>query len=134
MILVIVSAISLDTACRHGHHNPLGCVCAYGWAGPLCDRFTLPACLASSSASSESAMCTAKQPQSCACVEQCIASGTFAAHIWPVCVQRATHNLSKAARRKEVEAGGAQLLRWQLSPRTRAWSQRDSNPQPSCLE
>lgn len=105
--------------CVHGYHSPLlGCVCHYGWAGPRCDRFTLPSCRTKANKeagtkANKEAICTKKRPLSCACVEECFANGAFMGQVWPFCFRRTAHNLSDAIRRDEIQTGKAELFHWQ---------------------
>lgn len=81
---------SLNQPACHGggNFNPHNqrCTCPIGLNGTYCESLALPACRARRSSTAVS--CAVRRPQHCACVHQCVASGAFAAHMYPVCFER----------------------------------------------
>ena len=74
-----------------GNYNPhtARCTCPIGRNGSFCEQPALPACRIRRT--STAVACTVRRPQHCECVRQCLASGAFAAHIYPVCFERANY-------------------------------------------
>ena len=71
-----------------GNYNPYHqrCTCPIGRNGTYCEAFALPACRVRPASTAVS--CAVRRPQHCECVRQCLASGAFAVHIFPVCFER----------------------------------------------
>ena len=94
-----------------GNFNPYyaRCVCPIGRSGRFCEVEALPACRARRA--STVVACAVRRPQHCNCVQQCLQSGAFAAHIYKYCFIR---TLSSSVPHSEVPmlSAAAQFYAW----------------------
>ena len=81
----LIASVYMPLCLGGGNYNPIlgRCSCPVGRNGTLCEGAALPACRLRPS--SNAVACATRRPQHCECVRQCLESGAFSAHIYPIC-------------------------------------------------
>ena len=97
-----------------GSWNPVyeRCVCPIGRSGRSCEVAALQACRLRNNSTVVS--CQVRRPLHCECISQCVASGAFEAHLYPICFTRElSRNLSDLpSHRLAATASAVQFFRW----------------------